>query len=93
MEKLRASLKEFMPYGEAKIIRKQLRDFGIKNYKQKYSDTEHMGFIKRHRISIETMHPQESNCLYYYKMFSVITQHIYADTIEELFDKAIDVEN
>ena len=51
-----------------------------------------MGFIKRHTISTEVNHAQSVNHPYYYTMFSVVTQHIMADTIEELFDIALDTE-
>lgn len=92
MEELRKKLKVFVPYEDCKKIRKQIRALAIKTYKQRYSDTEHMGFIKKHEISVKVVGFQQSNFPYYYEMFSVITQHIYADTIEELFDKAIDIE-
>jgi len=93
MEELRKKLKEFVTYDEGKKIRKQIRAWAIENYKQRYTDSEHMGFIKRHTVSTEVLHEQSTNHPYYYGMFSVCTQHIMADTIEELFDKALDIEN
>ena len=93
MEELRKKLNGFIEYDEAVIVRKQIRAWAISNYRQRYHNKAQMGFIKRHEISTEAVHPQSSNHLYYYQMFSVITQHIYADTIEELFDKALDIEN
>ena len=65
----------------------------IENYKQKYTDAEHLGFIKRNRISTTVQHAQSTNHPYYYGMFSACTQHIIADTMEQLFDKALDIEN
>ena len=52
-----------------------------------------MNFIKRNRVSTRVIGWQSSNYPYYYEMFSGKTQHIYADTMEELFDKSIDKEN
>ncbi|MFB3056078.1 MAG: hypothetical protein ACE1ZQ_02810 [Ignavibacteriaceae bacterium] len=92
IEQLRDQLTEFIPYDDGKEIRKQIRDWAILNYKQKYSDNHHMDFAKRNMISTEVVHPQSTNHPYYYQMFSVVTQHIYADTIEELYDNAIDIE-
>lgn len=92
IEALREKLKSFILYDEGIAIRKEIRSLSIETYKQKYTDSEHMDFIKRHGISTEVQPAQSSNHPYYYGMFSVITQHIMADTIEELFDKAIDIE-
>ena len=92
MEELRKKLKDFVTYDEGEKIRKQIRAWAIENYNQKYSDTEYLGFIKRNRISTTVQHAQSTNHPYYYGMFSVCTQHIMADTIEELFDKALDIE-
>ena len=93
-EKLREKLREHVPYEEAVRIRKQLRAFAIENYQQINTDSEHMDFIKRHayHLSIEQNAVQEVNHTYYYGLFTIITQHIQADTIEELFDKAIAIE-
>lgn len=92
MEELRKKLKCFISYNDGIKIRKQIRDLAITNYQQKYTDSEHIGFLKRHTISTTVNHPQSLNNPYYYGMFSVCTQHIMADTIEQLLDKAIDIE-
>lgn len=92
MEELRKKLREFVTYEEGEKIRKQIRAWAIENYKQKYSDSEHLGFIKRNLPSITVQHPQSTNHPYYYRLFSVCTQHIMADTIEQLLDKALDIE-
>ena len=92
MEELRQKLTEFTSYEEGVKIRKQIRAWAIKNYKQKYTDTEHLGFIKRNRISTTVQHAQSTNHPYYYGMFSICTQHIMADTMEQLLDKALDIE-
>ena len=93
IELLRKKLKSHVAATEGKEIRKKIRLWSIKNYNQKYSDTEHMNFIKRNLVSTEVLGWQSSNFPYYYEMFSGVTQHIYGDTMEELFDKAIDIEN
>lgn len=92
MEELRQKLTEFVSYEEGVKIRKQIRAWAIENYKQKYTNDEHLGFIKRHRISTTVQHAQCTNHPYYYGMFSICTQHIMADTMEQLFDKALDIE-
>jgi hypothetical protein len=92
MEELRQKLTEFVSYDEGVRIRKQLRALAIENYKQKYTDAEHIGFINRNRISTTVQHAQSTNHPYYYGMFSICTQHIMADTMQQLLDKALDIE-
>ena len=92
MEELRQKLTEFVSYEEGVKIRKQIRAWAIKNYTRKYTDNEHLGFIKRHRITTTVQHAQSTNHPYYYGMFSICTQHIMADTMEQLLDKALDIE-
>jgi len=93
IEELRRKLTEFVSYEDGVKIRKHIRNLTIKNYKQKYTNSEHLGFIKRHRIVTTVQHAQSTNHPYYYGMFSECTQHIMADTMEQLFDRALDIEN
>jgi pimeloyl-CoA synthetase len=94
IEALRKELIEFIDYDKGKEVRKTIRDYQIKTYKQKYTDSDHMDFIKRNAngLSIKVQHPQSGNHPYYYGLFTIITQHIMADTVEELYDKAIEIE-
>ena len=91
-KELRDKLRVHVTYDEGVEIRKKIRAMAILNYPQKYSDEDHMHFIKRNRVTTTKQHPQSTNHPYYYGMFSCVTQHIMADTMEELFDKAIDIE-
>lgn len=93
IDELRNKLKVFVLYEDGLKIRKEIRSLAIETYVQKYTDTEHMGFLKRHEISTKVQHAQSENHPYYYGMFSVCTQHIMADTIEELLDMALDIES
>jgi hypothetical protein len=61
IEELRERLRGFVTSSEGEFLRKSLRGWAIANYVQKYSDTEHMGFIKRHEVSVEVQHAQSSN--------------------------------
>ncbi len=92
MNELREKLKSHLPYEEAKAIKKKLRKYAKENYKQRHTDTECINFMQRHEVSIDEVHPQSTNFPYCYYMFTVLTQHIYADSIRELLDIALDKE-
>lgn len=92
INELRKKLTEFIEYKEAVRIRNRIRLLAIDSYIPKYTDSEYIGFLKRHTVTTTVNHPQSTNHPHYYAMFSVCTQHIYADTIEELFDISLDIE-
>ncbi len=66
-----------------------------KTYIQKYSGKAHLDFLARNfdGLSINKVHPKSENYPYNLCMFSIVTQHIYADNLNQLFDLAIDIEN
>ena len=92
MEEIRKQLREFVPYEKGKQLRKQLNEYAVNNYEQKYSDSDQIDFQERHETTFRINHAQSQNHPYYYTMFSVVTQHIMADCVRELLDKAIDIE-
>ena len=92
VNEIRSILIEFVNYEEAELLKKELNFIAIDNYKQKYSSKEHISFLSRNESSIKKTHPQETNFPYYMQMFTVNTQHIYADSLEQLLDSGIDIE-
>ena len=92
INEIREILSDFVEYEYGEILRKELNEIANKTYKKKYSDEEHLNFLTKHNTSIRNVHPQCSNAPYFIEMFCVLTQHIYADNIIELLDKAIDIE-
>ena len=89
---IRELLSKFTEYNEACVLQKELNDIANKTYKQEYTDTEHINFLNRNDASIKQTHPQETNFPYYLQMFTVITQHIYADNVRQILDKGIHIE-
>lgn len=92
IEEIRKILREFVEYDKGKLLRKELKDIADKTYIQKYSDKEQIDFLDRHEASIRSLHAQSTNFPYYLEMFTVLTQHIYADNIQQILDKGIDIE-
>lgn len=93
MEEIRNKLKEFVLYEDGERLRKLLNENAINNYKQKHNDADYIDFMERHEVTFRINHPQSQNHPYYYTMFSCKTQHIMGDSIREVMDKALDVDN
>ena len=86
-------LKSFVSYEEGERIRKEIHEWNIKNYKRQYSYQEYIEFMNRHLCKFEITHPQSTNFPEYYTLFSIVSQHVRGNCIEECLDKAIEYEN
>ena len=91
---IREILRKFVTYRKDELLREELNTIANNNYIQKYSDTDYIDFICRHqdKFSIEIIGSQSTNFPYYLSMFTCVTQHIKADNIRQLLDKAIEIE-
>ncbi len=92
IEAIRNRLREFVTPGEGRELRLKLNDYACKHYKPKHSAEEHVSFMYRNEVSFEVNGWQSQNHPYYYSLFSVVTQHVLADSMTEALDKAIDIE-
>lgn len=92
IQEIRDILTEFVEYDKGESLRLELKEIADETYEQKYSHEEQINFLSRHSASIRVVHPQSNNYPYYLEMFSVLTQHVYADNVAQLLDKGIDIE-
>ena len=92
MENLRDKLKDHIIYEEGKKIRKELNEYARQNYVPKYDLSEYLRFMNNNECTFLINHPQGSNFPYYWTMFSIISQHVRGDCIEECLDNAIELE-
>jgi len=94
VEEIRNKLRDSSTnYKECKLLRKRLNEIAKQEYKQEFSDKEHIDFMERNLVSFDINHPQSTNFPFYYTMFSVVTQHLRGDSIRELLDRGIYIEN
>ena len=89
MPNIRDKLKVFIEYSEALKIRKLLHEEAKNNYIPKYKD-EYLLFMNNNECNFKINHPQEVNFPYYFTLFTIKSQHVMGDCIEECFDKAIE---
>lgn len=93
IDNIRERLGSFVSYEEGIKLRAELKEIADLFYIQKHSHEEHVMFLCRHRASFDDISPQSSNHPFVVSMFTCLTQHIYADNVIQLLDKAVDIEN
>jgi ferredoxin len=86
----RERLREFVPYEEGKFIREKLHREALKNYKPKYPEL-YLQYMNANECSFDVNGAQCQNHPYYLTLFSVASQHVMGDCVEECLDKAIEV--
>jgi hypothetical protein len=86
---LREKLKEFISYDKGKAIREKLHRFAKKNYVPKHSPSEYLKFMNANECDFTINHPQSVNHPWYFCLFTVVSQHVYGDCVEECLDNAM----
>lgn len=86
-------LKSYVQYDIAASIKEALHEYAKMFYVRKNSASTYLDFMSRNVCTFDKVHPQSTNYQDYFSMFSVVSQRIYGDCIEECLDKAIDYEN
>ena len=87
---LREKLKTFIGYEEGEAIRTQLHERARKNYQPRHAD-KYLSFMNENECTFDVNHAQSSNQPYYFTLFTVKSQHVMGDCVEECLDKAIEV--
>ena len=59
------------------------------NYVPKHAPSVYFGYMNRHACSFGRNHPQSQNHPYVWTMFSVPSQHVMGDCIEECLDNVL----
>ena len=87
---IRARLREhFIPYKEGGELRAQLKAHAEATYVKQHTADEYMHFINENECDFKVQHNQAANFPYYWRMFSVRSQHVSGDCIEECLDNAM----
>ena len=78
-----------MDYEEGEAIRAKLATYAKKNYVPKHGASDYLRYQNQHECDFEKIHPQDENYPYVWTMFSVPSQHVRGDCIEECLDQAL----
>lgn len=87
---IRAKLREFVSSEEGQALRLRLENIARKHYVHNNYVEDYLKYMNDNPCSFERNHAQASNFPYVWTMFSVPSQHVMGDCIEECLDKAID---
>lgn len=86
---IRTELESFVEYNRGILLRKELEKIAKESYVPKHKSEEYLIFMNNNECSFDKNHPQSKNHPYVWTMFSVVSQHVMGDCIEECFDKAM----
>lgn len=86
---IRAELSAFVSKETGTRLRQELARIAKEAYVPQHSPQAYLEFLNRHAGHFERMGPQASNFPYVWGFFSVVSQHVYGDCIEECLDQAI----
>ena len=89
MNSERKKLTKFISYEEGQAIREQLHENALKEYKPTNSLSEYAEFMNKNDCTFATQQPQSRNHPWYFGLFSVVSQWVYGDCIEECLDRAM----
>lgn len=89
VDSIRNILGDFVSADKGETLREELALIASVNYIPAYDCDSYMRYMNKHECSFNKNHPQSTNHPYVWTMFSVPSQHIMGDCIEECLDKAI----
>ena len=82
-------MSNFISYDEGTALRKERNLSALLNYKAKHSLEEYSHFMNKNPCDFSMVHTQDSNILSVWCLFTVKSQHVYGDCVEECLDKAM----
>jgi hypothetical protein len=93
IDQIRKALQSHVTSENGTEMRNFIHEWAKDNYIRKNTLSEYLRFMNDHNCTFEKVHPQSTNFPYYFSLFSVVSQSVYGDCIEECLDKAIEYEN
>ena len=89
MSEIRDALRQFVLDDEGVALRAELHHFALKHYVPKHSNDEYMQWICKHLPSFRVCGSQWQNSPWVFQMFTVVSQHVYGDCVQECLDNAM----
>lgn len=74
---------------KANEIRDALRENADAHYERQHSAQEYLEFLKRNDTTYSKIQGHDINAPFGWRFFSVVSQHVYGDCLEECLDKAM----
>lgn len=78
-------------YEEGVAIRARLHFIGRMNYNRQHLPKDYLEFLARNECKFDRLHAQDQRP-HVWCLFTVVSQHVYGDTVEEVLDKAMEIE-
>lgn len=88
-DQLRQQLREHVSPEQGRLIRTELKNRANSEYIPTHGAQEYLAWMNANETRFAVQGPQSTNHPWYWGMFSVASQHVYGDCIEECMDKAM----
>ena len=88
---IRNKLRQFVMPEEGVKLRTMLKEYAERTYKPKY-EILYLKYMNEYECSFDRNSAQSQNSPYVWTMFSIPSQHVMGDCIEECLDLAIEKE-
>lgn len=82
-------LGSFVTANEGRKLRSELHEIAKREYVPEHTLDEYMEWMNLHVPKFELCGPQCTNFPWYLGMFTVVSQHVYGDCVQECLDKAM----
>lgn len=86
---IRKELSGFIEHEKGNKLRNELHTIAMNTYQPRNSSNMYLDFMNNNECSFSVNGSQSINHPYYFTMFSIVSQHVMGDCIEECLDKAL----
>lgn len=93
MQEIKGRLCEFHDPHTGQSLRSELHNLARMTYVPKHKPEEYVEWMQRAMPHFEKCSNQSTNHPFFMQMFTVISQHVYGNTIEECLDSGIEIDN
>jgi hypothetical protein len=85
----RDQLRSGVNYDEGRKLRLKLKEHAKAYYVSNHTSSQYVDFMNEHECTFSVNGNQSTNHPYYWSLFTVASQHVMGDCVEECFDVAM----
>lgn len=91
VEQIREILTGPVSFEQGRMLRRRLGELAT-TYQPRRTAADYMSWMNKNNVHVNEVGPQQSNHPYKLCMFTVPSQHVYGDSIEQCLDQAMDAD-
>jgi len=91
VEDIREILSGPVDFKRGRMLRRRLGELAA-NYRPRRTPSDYLEWMNKNHVRVNEVGPQQRNFPYKLCMFTVASQHVYGDSLEQCLDKAMDAD-